>query len=148
MKKEIGKRAPAARKSAARSAASKKTAAARKTASAPRTSRGTAKNLLTAGIKALGNAQTEAIARQSRMFESILGLNAGHDAPTGKPVNPLAAALDPFGFRKFEDVFDQRVARALINLGVPSAEAFAALTAEVERLRDRVSSLETQAKKR
>lgn len=92
-----------------------------------------AKHLLTAGIKALTTAHEEVVARQSRVFESLLGVNRG-DAPDPKPV----AAPDPFGFRKFEDVFDQRVASALQHLGVPSADAFATLRAEVETLRARL----------
>ena len=107
------------------------------------------KNILTAGFKALSNAHEEAVARQGRVFESLLGIgrNRGDDA-AGKSANPIAAALDPFGFKKFEDVFDQRVARAMQHLGVPTTEAFAALTAEVERLRETVARLEGQARKR
>ncbi len=138
MKKEIGKQVPT-RKSGPKTAS-------RKTASAPRASKSTAKSLLSAGIKALGNAQSEAIARQSRVFESILGLDAPRDPATEKTVNPLAAALDPFGFRKFEDVFDQRVARTLQRLGVPSTEAFAALSEEVERLKHEVANLKARPK--
>ena len=85
------------------------------------------------------------------MFESLLGLGAKRDATlaVNEPVASLAAsALDPFGFKKFEDVFDQRVARAMAHLGVPTVEAFAALTAEVERLRETVARLEAQGRKR
>ena len=140
MKKGNGKDVATAKKAVPKKSAARKS---------PATPRGS-KNLLTAGIKALGNAQNEAIARQSRMFETILGIGRRDPAetPIEKAVSPLAAALDPFGFRKFEDVFDQRVARAMQNIGVPTAEAFAALTAEVERLRATVSALEAQAKKR
>ena len=112
-----------------------------KTRSAPRP----AKNLLAAGFKALTNVHEEAVTRQSRVFESLLGIHAGRDSATpaaGDATSPLAVALDPFGFRKFEDVFDQRVARALANLGIVSAEEFAALRAEVEQLRARVARLE------
>ena len=110
-----------------------------------------AKNILTAGITALTNAHEEAVARQSRVFESLLGLGSGRSngGDARDPAQSLAAtALDPFGFKKFEDVFDQRVARAMAHLGVPSAEAFAALTAEVERLRETVARLEAQGRKR
>jgi hypothetical protein len=117
------------------------------TAEPPRAS----KNILTAGIKALANAHGEAVAHQSRVFESLLGLGQNRDAnaPIGEKVSgPSKAALDPFGFKKFEDVFDQRVARTLQRLGVPSAQAVADLTAEVERLRDELDRIKTQGKKR
>jgi hypothetical protein len=105
-----------------------------------------AKNILTAGIKALTHAHEEAVARQSRVFESLLGLGP-RTAEAAEAPSAAATTLDPFGFRKFEDVFDQRVARALQNLQVPTAQAFADLTAEVERLRHAVATLEEQAQK-
>ena len=105
-----------------------------------------AKNILTAGIKALTNAHEEAVARQSRVFESLLGLGQRREAE--KAASPIAATtLDPFGFKKFEDVFDQRVARAMEHIGVPTAEAFAELKAEVERLRETVARLEARKSK-
>ena len=112
---------------------------------APRAS----KNILTAGIKALANAHGEAVARQSRVFESLLGLGQKREpdrTPGEKPSS--VGALDPFGFKKFEDVFDQRVLRTLQRLGVPSAEAFAALTAELERLREELAHLKSPGRKR
>jgi hypothetical protein len=101
-----------------------------------------AKSMLTAGIKALTNAHEEAVARQSRVFESLLGLGQRRVAESASP--PIATTLDPFGFKKFEDVFDQRVARALEHIGMPTAEAFAELEAEVERLRETVARLEAR----
>jgi hypothetical protein len=124
--------------STARKPAARKPAA-RKNVATPRP----AKNILAAGIKALSDVHEEAIARQSRVFESILGLSTKAEQQPDAP-NPLTAALDPFGFRKFEDVFDQRVARSLEHLGVPSGEAFTDLTAEVERLRVRIAQLVAQ----
>ena len=108
----------------------------------------TPKNLLTAGIKALSNAHDEAVARQSRVFESLLGLGSHRDGKRDAPEAPAAPTLDPFGFKKFEDVFDQRVAKAMQHLGVPTVEAFAELVAEVERLREAIGRLEAQAKRR
>jgi Poly(hydroxyalcanoate) granule associated protein (phasin) len=117
-------------------------------ASAPPVPARASKNILSAGIKALTSAHEEAVARQSRVFESLLGLGPRRETAE-KASAPLAATtLDPFGFKKFEDVFDQRVARAMEHLGVPTAEAFAALEAEVERLREVVARLEAQARKR
>lgn len=107
------------------------------------------KNILTAGIKALSHAHEEAVARQSRVFESLLGLGSTRDAqPAEKIGSPLAAALDPFGFKKFEDVFDQRVERAMQRLGVPDARTLSDLSAELERLRARIAVLESSGGKR
>jgi hypothetical protein len=109
------------------------------------------KNILTAGIKALTNAHEEAVARQSRVFESLLGMGKSRGArqPADQPSNPLAAAaMDPFGFKKFEDVFDQRVVRTLQRMGYPSPEAHAELVAEVDALRAQVAALRTSGTKR
>ncbi len=104
------------------------------------------KNIISAGIKALTNAHEEAVARQSRVFESLLGLGQRRDAE--RAATPVATTLDPFGFKKFEDVFDQRVAKAMEHIGIPTAASFAALQAEVEKLRETVARLEAQARKR
>lgn len=144
--KSLSVRRPAATKTAGKKAAN----ATPREAATPAPARG-AKNILTAGIKALTNAHEEAVARQSRVFESLLGLGPKRDAGSANDKSPsslAASALDPFGFKKFEDVFDQRVARAMENLGVPSAQAMADLTAEVERLRETVARLEAQGRKR
>jgi hypothetical protein len=144
------------KKSTAKPAAPRRSAAVTKAPTKAARSRGgraPAKNIVSAGIKAISNAGEEAIARHSRVFETLLGIGPKAASQEGsrepQPAsNPLAAALDPFGFRKFEDVFDQRVARALENLGAPTVEAFAALTAEVERLRATVAALEARGRKR
>ena len=119
-------------------------------AAAPAAAAPKSKNILTAGIKALTNAHEEAVARQSRVFESLLGLGQGRvpkregdDQP-----NPLTQALDPFGIKKFEDVFDQRVARALQRLAVPSSEVVERLERDIAALRDEIARLRTQLAKR
>ena len=93
------------------------------------------KGMLRAGLKALSDVRNDVVARQSRMFESLLGL--------GQPGVAKAAAVlpDPFGFRKFEDVFDERVARALERLGMPSAAAIQALSDRVDALEESVERL-------
>ena len=137
---------PRVRKTGAKSDAASP-AAAEKVLAVPETPRAS-KNILTAGIKALANAHGEAVARQSRVFESLLGLGQ-RDANGGSTDHPVSApALDPFGFKKFEDVFDQRVARTIERLGLPTAQAFAELTAEVERLRAEVARLRSSGGKR
>lgn len=156
MKKPVAKRAGNAstrtpRKAASKAAVGKGTGPRAGAASA--SSRGEApphpaKNILTAGIKALTHAHEEAVARQSRVFESLLGLGPKRPAEATEAQAPSGATtLDPFGFRKFEDVFDQRVARAMQNLQVPTAQAFAELAAEVDRLRETVARLEAEAQR-
>jgi len=138
MNKPAGKRAAL---STTRTAAAKKTA--RKAATTA-----SSKNILAAGIQALSHVHGEAVATQSRVFESLLGIGGKREAQPAAHPTPLTAALDPFGFRKFEDVFDQRVARALQHLELPTTAAFAELQAEVERLRERVATLEAHGRKR
>ena len=157
MSKPVNKRTTTRAPTAPKTAAVKAARSAAKAADAPVAPRApsapapSAKNILTAGIKALTNAHEEAVARQSRVFESLLGFGPARarSGDVAEPAQSLATtALDPFGFKKFEDVFDQRVARAMANLGVPTAEAFATLEAEVERLRETVARLEAQGRKR
>ena len=155
MSKPPAKKSASARKSSGTTPRVRKTASKSATAApetekvlaAPQAPR--AKNILTAGIKALANAHGEAVARQSRVFESLLGLGQNRDVDAGSADQALSVpALDPFGFKKFEDVFDQRVARTIERLGLPSAQAFADLTAEIEQLREEVSRLRSSGGKR
>jgi DNA-binding transcriptional regulator YbjK len=140
--KAASPRATTARKSPPKKVVARTTTPPQAADAAPRP-----KNILSAGIKALTHAHEEAVARQSRVFESLLGL--GQRRAAEQAAAPLAATtLDPFGFRKFEDVFDQRVANALEHIGVPTAQAFAELQAEVERLRETVARLESPGRKR
>jgi hypothetical protein len=104
-------------------------------------------NLLRAGLKALGNVRDDVVQHQSRVFEAILGIDPGQgwsglikrDSAAGK------AAQEALGVRKFEAVFDQRVASALERLGMPSVDAFKALEREVAALRDEVAMLKSDA---
>lgn len=117
-------------------------------AEVPATPQAPKKNILTAGIKALTHAHEEAVARQSRVFESLLGLGKGLVPGRDAVDSPVSTALDPFGIKKFEDVFDQRVARAMQRLAAPSSEVVARLEAEVAALREDVARLRTQLAKR
>ena len=45
------------------------------------------------------------------------------------------------GWGKLENIFEERVARALASLGTPTAEEFAALKARVEDLEDELDTL-------
>ena len=119
------KKAPAARKTAPRKAAP----AARKTAEP-----GKAEGLLRAGLKALDTVRHDVAKRQANVIEGLLGIRQGK-----------VPSLDSFGIRKFEDVFDQRVATALERLGMPAAQEVQALRDEVAQLRARVAQLEGSA---
>jgi len=89
-----------------------------------------AEGLLRAGLKALGNVRDDVVKRQTHVIESLLGVK----------VNDAAAG---FGFKKFEDVFDQRVATALERLGLMAgAQEIAALRDEVRQLREELAALQ------
>lgn len=131
------RKAAPAKKSAPRAGAAAKKARAPKAVPARTASpaqQAGAKGLLRAGLKALGTVRDGVVKRQTNVIESLLGLGSGQ-AADGKPGAVRAfPGLDTFGIRKFEDVFDQRVATALQRLGMPSAQ-------EIQELRDQVRLL-------
>ena len=135
------KKTPAAKKKAA--APRKAAPAAKKAAAAP----GKAEGLLRAGLKALDNVRNDVAKRQANVIEGLLGIGQGKaDAAGAKAALTRGfPSLDSFGIRKFEDVFDQRVATALQRLGMPSAEEVQALRAEVVLLRERLAQFESNA---
>jgi hypothetical protein len=119
-----------------RAAPAKKAPAARKAPTArkkPVEQPGKAEVLLRAGLKALDNVRNDVAKRQANVIEGLLGIGQGKVPSLG---------LDSFGIRKFEDVFDQRVATAMQRLGMPDAAEVQALRDEVARLRERVAQLE------
>ncbi|QOF78048.1 phasin family protein [Variovorax sp. 38R] len=135
------KKAPAAKKKAA----PRKAAPAAKTPpadTAPGTNK--AEALLRAGLKALDNVRSDVAKRQANVIEGLLGIGQGKaDAAGAKAALTRGfPSLDTFGIRKFEDVFDQRVATALQRLGMPSADEVQALRDEVAQLRERLATLE------
>ena len=121
-----------------RAAPAKKMPAARKATAATKKSAepGKAEVLLRAGLKALDNVRNDVAKRQANVIEGLLGIGQGKVPGLG---------LDGFGIRKFEDVFDQRVATALQRLGMPGADEVQALRDEVAQLRERVAQLEGSA---
>ena len=106
-------------------------------------------NLIRAGLQALDKARQDVAQRQSRVFEAILGLEPAQGLAAREGTAAKLAA-DAFGLRKFEAVFDQRVAHALERMGMPSADALKALTDEVAALKEEVRSLKaaTAARRR
>jgi hypothetical protein len=107
-------------------------------------------NLLRAGLKALGNARDEVVQRQSRVFEVILGIEPGQgwSGLVKRDAALKKAAQEAFGLRKFEAVFDERVAHALERMGMPSTQALQALTDEVATLKAELRSLKAAQRKR
>lgn len=95
---------------------------------------GGAEGLLRAGLKALGSVHDDVVKRQTHVIESLLGVRA-----TEQLKARAFAGAGSFGFRKFEDVFDQRVATALERLGMPSAQEIEALRDEVRELREQLA---------
>jgi hypothetical protein len=140
-KAPTARKGPAAKKTVA--AAKKKTAAV--TPNAPPSPKAVGEGLLRAGLKVLGNVRDDVAKRQANVIEGLLGIGQGKPdaAAAAKAAVPRGfPSLDSFGLRKFEDVFDQRVATALQRLGMPSAEEVRALRDEVARLHERLAQLE------
>lgn len=130
------------KKAPVKKAPAKRTATAKKTAAAPEAGgKKTAEGLLRAGLKALGNVRDDVARRQNNVIEGLLGIHKT-DPPRAFP------GLDTFGIRKFEDVFDQRVATALQRLGMPTAEEIQALRDEVKQLREQLAHADAPAAKR
>lgn len=88
-----------------------------------------------AGLRALDNVRHDVQRRQASVIETLLGIPptaaAGAEPRLGLPALP---GLDAFGLRKFEDVFDQRVAAALERLGMPTREEMRALHDKLDRV--------------
>lgn len=105
------------------------------------------RNLLRAGLKALGTVRDDVVQHQSRIFESLLGIDPKQSWPA---IGRAAAdkAEEAFGLRKFEAVFDQRVAHALERMGMPSAPALQALIDLVTELNQTLRRLEAAQRKR
>ena len=105
------------------------------------------RNLLRAGLKALGTVRDDVVQQQSRIFESLLGIDPKQSWPA---IGRAAAdkAEEAFGLRKFEAVFDQRVAHALERMGMPSVPALQALIDQVTELNQTLRRLEAAQRKR
>ncbi|WP_076998022.1 phasin family protein [Variovorax sp. KK3] len=124
-----------------KAAAAKKAAPARK-ASAADTKAGS-QGLLRAGLKALGQVRDDVVKRQTNVIESLLGI--------GQPKTDAPArgfGLESFGIRKFEDVFDQRVATALQRLGMPTAQEIQELREQMRLLLEHLDRIESSGPKR
>lgn len=106
-------------------------------------------NLLRAGLKALGTARDDVVQHQSRVFEAILGIEPGQGwAGLVKRDAAGKAAREALGLRKFEAVFDERVASALERMGMPSIKTLQSLTDEVAGLKAELRGLKAARRKR
>ncbi len=107
-------------------------------------------NLIRAGLQALDKARQDVAQRQSRVFEAILGFEPaqGLSSLVGREGGAAKVAAEALGLRKFEAVFDQRVAHALERMGAPSADVLNALVDEVAALKEEVRSLKAAAARR
>ncbi|WP_225785522.1 phasin family protein [Xenophilus sp. Marseille-Q4582] len=125
--------APAARRTRARPAPSAAPAAPACVPPAPQAAQ--AQSFWRAGLRALDNVRHDVQRRQASVIETLLGIPptaaAATEARLGLPGLP---GLDAFGLRKFEDVFDQRVAAALERLGMPTREEVQALHDKLDRV--------------
>ncbi|VTU16528.1 poly(hydroxyalkanoate) granule-associated protein [Variovorax sp. PBL-H6] len=138
-----GKKAVVARKTAAprkKAAPAKKLVPARKAAQDNK--QPGAQGLLRAGLKALGNVRDDVVKRQTNVIESLLGMGQAKGDGT-----PRGFALESFGIRKFEDVFDQRVATALQRLGMPTAQEVQELREQIKRLLEHLERIESGRKR-
>ncbi len=104
-----------------------------------------AKALIRAGLQALGEVRGDMVARQARVFELLLGIGQS-PAWSGQPAKRTRSLADPFG--KFEEVFDQRVARSLERLGLPSPQVLQALTEQVKLLAETAAAAEPKKPRR
>jgi hypothetical protein len=94
-----------------------------------------AKALLRAGLKALNDVRDDVVTRQSRVFEALLGLDTTPSASdrSARETKLLSTGVAS-GIEKFEEIFDQRVARSMERLGMPSPQALAALVQQLEAI--------------
>ncbi|MDM0077419.1 phasin family protein [Variovorax sp. J2P1-59] len=149
--------APAKKATPAKKAAPRKRAAAKKAPAPESISAKTAapsgpagaKGLLRAGLQALGNVRDDVVKRQTNVIESLLGMGKAEPSADGKPAPARGfPALDAFGIRKFEDVFDQRVATALQRLGMPSAQEIQELREQMRQVLEHLERAESGQRKR
>jgi hypothetical protein len=149
---ELKKKATPAKKTAGAKTAARKTAAPRKRTATKAKPASSGEGLLRAGLKALDTVRNDVAKRQAsvtNVIEGLLGIGGkgGEEASGAKAVLTRGfPGLDSFGIRKFEDVFDQRVATALQRLGMPTAEEVQALQSQIAALAERLDRLEKAAR--
>lgn len=138
---------PRSAKSAAAPKRSARKPAAAPAGAAPEAAEVKPAGLVQAGLKVLSDVREDVAMRRSRIFAALLGLDdpllqatvgaADQDSVTGEGGRSK---------QKFEDVFDQRVARSLERLGMPSPQALAALCAQLDAINQHLARNEAQAR--
>ena len=90
-------------------------------------------------------AAEEKLAEASRKFSSLAEATTGLSSGMSASLSSLGArAAQPWD--KLESIFEERVAKALAHLGVPSAADMATLQAEVAALKRQVAALKPAGK--
>lgn len=136
------KKAPAAA-SAAASKPARKRAASQPDADVPADSGAAAPTgLWRAGLKALDTVRQDVTRRHTNVIETLLGIAPQRPDGEGKPAPRSFPGLETLGLRKFEDVFDQRVAAALERLGVPTRDELSALRARLDEVLAQIERLQ------
>lgn len=151
-------RKPAAAKTAAKKPAAKTTASTRKPPAAPRAGNPAAHGIMdsaqqiwSTGVKALGRAQQES----TRLFEALVKEGANVEKKTrslasgkvnavrGSVENRVEQVKDRAAdtWDRLEKVFEERVQRALVRLGVPGRDELQALIQRVDQLNARLRDL-------
>jgi hypothetical protein len=95
-----------------------------------------------AGLKALDTVRQDVTRRHTNVIETLLGIAPPRTDTEGKPATRGFPGLETLGLRKFEDVFDQRVATALERLGVPTRDEVAALRAQLDEALAQIERLQ------
>ena len=96
-----------------------------------------------AGLKALDTVRQDVTRRHTNVIETLLGIAPPRTGAEGKQATRGFPGLETLGLRKFEDVFDQRVAAALERLGVPTRDEMAALRAQLDEALAQIERLQS-----
>ena len=92
-------------------------------------------------------AAEEKLAEASRKFSNLAEVTTGLTSGMGAGLSSLSAkAAQPWD--KLESIFEERVAKALAQLGIPSAAELTALRVEVQALKQQVAALKPAGKAR
>jgi poly(hydroxyalkanoate) granule-associated protein len=108
-----------------------------------------AQKIWLAGIGALATAEEEG----SKLFNSLVKKGETYEAQGKQRIGDVKARVEEVvgkaegSIERLGDAFDEKVARAINRLGVPSRDEIAQLTKSVEELTVKVDSLKAAPKK-